>query len=406
MVGVRERVAGQEHGVGALGDRARTASRTSALVPVPLEVDAPERQPDGRDPEDAHALRVLLAPGARQPRPRCGSRRGRPSRRSRRSDSGSQAKTVRSSTRAPARAQRAIAAPSESTPSSRCGETTTIRAICGRPAGSRRHYDRGLGRLATIRPRARCAAACVRLRRAFVDWRRRRPPKLGAPPAHDADRPELGLRARDADRPRLRRALHRRPRGRHPRPRPRDRRAGLHVRFGHRRRVGRHPDGERGQPGGDDRRRPRRRAAHPGRHLRLRDRHADAPVRLRRARGARHAPPDPRSRRRPARDRPRDHEDLAARGRDLGRVVALHLALREAARGGGLRRGAGRGAGVRQRPDRGRLPLRPRRVGPEARGARRPRPALRGDRRASARSSPRTESSRPSARFAVCATLR
>ena len=76
------------------------------------------------------------------------------------------------------------------------------------------------------------------------------------PPARDADRPELGLRARHADRPRLRRALHRRARGRHPRPRARDRGARLHDAVRTRRRAGRHPHGDGGQPAGDDRRRP------------------------------------------------------------------------------------------------------------------------------------------------------
>ena len=43
--------------------------------------------------------------------------------------------------------------------------------------------------------------------------------------------------------------------------------------------------------------------------------------------------------------------------------------------------------GLRERAERGRIPLRPRGLGPEARGARRPRPAVRGDRRPPRRAS-------------------
>ena len=81
-----------------------------------------------------------------------------------------------------------------------------------------------------------------------------------------------------------------------------------------------------------------RRAADPERRVRLRDRDADAAVRLRRPRGAGHAASDPRARWGAARHGPRDHEDLAARGRGVRRVVALHGPLRAPARRGGFRR--------------------------------------------------------------------
>ena len=114
------------------------------------------------------------------------------------------------------------------------------------------------------------------------------------PAAGDADRCQLGLRAGDADRPRVRRALRRRPRVGHPRPRARDRRPRLHEPLRERRRAGGRPHGAGGQSAGDDRRRPRRRAADPGRHVRLRDRHADAAVRVGCPRGALDAAPHPR----------------------------------------------------------------------------------------------------------------
>ncbi len=47
--------------------------------------------------------------------------------------------------------------------------------------------------------------------------------------------------------------------------------------------------------------------------------------------------------RRAPRDRAGHHEDLAARGRGVGRVVALHGALGAPARRGGVRRGQRRG---------------------------------------------------------------
>ena len=47
---------------------------------------------------------------------------------------------------------------------------------------------------------------------------------------------------------------------------------------------------------------------------------------------------------------PGHHEDLAARGRGVRRVVALHRALGAPARRGGVRRGERRGRAVRQRP--------------------------------------------------------
>ena len=63
------------------------------------------------------------------------------------------------------------------------------------------------------------------------------------------------------------------------------------------------------------------------------------------------------------------------------RVVALHRALDAAARGGGVRRRERRDRRVRQCAERSRIPLRPRRLRPAARGARGARSALRGDRR-------------------------
>ena len=71
------------------------------------------------------------------------------------------------------RLQLAIDAPSERTPSSECGDTTTIRF-----SNVTRAYDRGLTGWRRFVP----AGARRRLRpvrRAYVDWRRSRPPKLG-----------------------------------------------------------------------------------------------------------------------------------------------------------------------------------------------------------------------------------
>ena len=136
----------------------------------------------------------------------------------------------------------------------------------------------------------------------------------------------------------------------------------------------------------------------PSDSLRLRDRHADPSVRLRRAGRARHAAPDPRPRRSPSRDRARDHEDLTARGRGLGRVVALHRTLGPTACGGGVRRGQRRRGVVRQRSRRHRVPLRSRRLRPTPGRARRPRPALRGPHR-----HPRRQATRPSCRVAGAA---
>src|SRR5687768_13580652 len=90
------------------------------------------------------------------------------------SESGSSARTVSSSTSRPERAHRAIEAPSESTPSSECGETTTIESpgatepMIAALAGWRRFVPAGARR--RLSP----------VRRAYVGWRRSRPPKLGA----------------------------------------------------------------------------------------------------------------------------------------------------------------------------------------------------------------------------------
>ena len=154
-------------------------------------------------PSSAARLGVLLA--ARASRLALGGEPGPrdPSRRVGAVDSGSSASTVSSSTCAPRRAHRAIDAPSESTPSSECGETTTM----GFPDDTRA-YDRGLDRLATIRsggspPQAASRPAGVRRLAPLAPAEPRRPP------TRHADRPQLGLRARHADRPRLRRALRR-----------------------------------------------------------------------------------------------------------------------------------------------------------------------------------------------------
>src|SRR5262249_51767928 len=98
------------------------------------------------------------------------------------SDAGSQASTVSNSTRAPLPAHACIAAPSDSTPSSRCGDTTTTRSprfgssngastgrtmIVALEGGWRRFVPAGARR--RLRP--------VRAR--YVAWRRRRPLDLG-----------------------------------------------------------------------------------------------------------------------------------------------------------------------------------------------------------------------------------
>ena len=280
------------------------------------------------------------------------------------------------------------------------------RAFAAGSRSARAHYDRDLDGGRSARPSLRVAALRPGVDPSPAATRSKggrrlaapAPPALGRSPARHADRSELGVRARNSDRPRLRRPLRRLARRRHPGPRARDRGAGLHHAVRNGRRAGRHPHGDRGQPAGDDRRRSDERSAHPERHLRLRDRHADPPVRLRRASRARHAAPDPRARRSASRDRARDHEDLTARGRGLGRVVALHRPIGTAARRGGVRRGQRRRGLVRQRPGGHRVPLRSRRLRPAPGRARRPRPALRGPHR-----HPRRQASRPNDRVAGAA---
>ena len=309
VVGVAEREARDEDAVGAL-ERAQDGIAHLGLGAVALVVHAPVGQPHRRRTEHGARLPILLA--ARQRRfALCREPAARVPPSGRRLEAGSHARTVSSSTAAPRRAHDAIDAPSESTPSSRCGETTTIRFPrlgAGWDAATT-PYDRALARRSSreqppLRPAGRPHAAPPRARQ--VRRVAAPTPSVARRPAScDADRPELGLRARHADRPRLRRGVRRLARRRHPRPRARDRGAGLHVAVRKRCRAQRHPDGDGGQPPGDDRRRPHGRAAHPGRHVRLRDRDPDAPVRLRRPRRARDAPPHPRAGRRPARDRAR-----------------------------------------------------------------------------------------------------
>ena len=204
---------------------------------------------------------------------------------------------MRSSTRRPARAQRAIEAPSESTPSSECGERTTIgfTALSSRPwlpanRTSRRRAGDGSSRhrsavdFARSGPPSSSDGDGVRRGSVIFAASRRSTPNWGYERGTPIDRVyvERFVGAHAA---------------RHPRARPRDRSSRLHDAVRRRRRARRHPHGDRGEPGGDDRRRPRRRTAHPRRHVRLRDRHADAAVHLRRAGSTEHrsiafSPPD------------------------------------------------------------------------------------------------------------------
>ena len=157
---------------------------------------------------------------------------------------GSSASTVTSSTCRPERAHRAIDAPSERTPSSECGERTTIRltALSSRPWQPANRTARPPAGGDSFRQGAKTAASSARRLRRLAPTPAARPRRPS--PGH-ARRRELGLRARDADRPRLRRALRRLARRRHPRPRARDRGSGLHEPLRDRRDRGRHPHGRR-----------------------------------------------------------------------------------------------------------------------------------------------------------------
>ena len=107
-------------------DRGRHGATHIPFVAVALVVDAAEGKPDRRRAEHGARAPILVAPCAcrlalgREPATPIPASGGG-------AESGSQARTVRSSTAAPARLHEAIDAPSESTPSSRWGETTTMR---------------------------------------------------------------------------------------------------------------------------------------------------------------------------------------------------------------------------------------------------------------------------------------
>ena len=254
-----EREARERARASAPATAAATALAHVVLVAVALVVDAPERQPHRRRADARTCATVLLAPRAS----RLALRR-----------------EAAAPVPAPGRRCRARIAAED-------GEELDGRSGAG-PGGDRRAerehavvevgrddhdppprrlrgwsaattpYDRGLdggqhAEPAPLRPAGRpetappAARGVRRLAPAAPAGARR-------PPARDADRPELGVRARHADRPRLRRGIRRRPRGRHPRPRTRDRGPRLHDALRARRRAGRHPHGDRRQPAGDDRR--------------------------------------------------------------------------------------------------------------------------------------------------------
>ena len=216
--------------------RLRPAAPTPPLRlgAVPLVVDAPEREPYRVAPTAAHARRPPPAAPA-PPRLRSRSRHDDPSPRRRRRVRIAPS-TVSNATESPRpRLQVAIAAPSESTPSSRWGETTTIRRPAA-SAGSERDHNAPMIAALTEDIPLTCAATfpqSVRtrlrpLRAAYVDWRRRRPPDLGDLRRTTPIDPNWGFeRGTPIDRVYVERFVGL-ARCRHPRSRPRDRRPRLH----------------------------------------------------------------------------------------------------------------------------------------------------------------------------------
>ena len=234
-----ERGARDEHAVGAL-ERAQTASRTSVLVTVALVVHAPERKPVPARPEHGARVPILVAarqrrlalcrePAARVP-PSGRRRRARIEREDREQLDGRAAPRPRRDRRAErehavVRVRRDDDDPLPAAGAGGSAATTPYdRALARRWPGRRRFVPQPFARGSAL-----CAPATST---GGGDALRPRRPAPG-----DADRPELGLRARHADRPRLRRALRRRARRRHPRPRARDRGARLHVPLRKRRRA-------------------------------------------------------------------------------------------------------------------------------------------------------------------------
>ena len=188
VVGMRERRARHEHDVRSVHDLVR---------PLPRRPRRRRAARSRRCRTEASAA-SRRGPRTRRDPPRDAPERPRPRSRSPHGDPiPSSVRSSRDPARArsgarPACAERAqlrIDAPSESTPSSECGDTTTMRF-----PDVTRPYDRGLDRLATIRSGGRPSQASSR----SAGVRRLAPiPPAEArrPSPRHADRPELGLRA-------------------------------------------------------------------------------------------------------------------------------------------------------------------------------------------------------------------
>ena len=118
---------GHEHDVGALHGVAH-CSPDVVVVAVTVEVDAPEREPARRDAEARARHAILLAASASRLALGREARAAIPAARRRRRVGIEREHRQQLDASCRSRAHRAIDAPSESTPSSECGETTTIGA--------------------------------------------------------------------------------------------------------------------------------------------------------------------------------------------------------------------------------------------------------------------------------------
>ena len=194
---------------------------------MPVEVDAAEGEPPRRDAENRARDAVLvsacirgIALGEEACSPIPASRR-----RARRGIEGEHGEKLH-----------LAAGARPSAPSRRRATARRRRSGARERRSSPPHYHRGLGGRRAGRAfagwrRVVPSAARRRLRpvrSAYVEWRRRRPLDLGDLRRTTPIDAELGLRARHADRSRVRRAIRGRSRGRHPRSGSRDRRARLH----------------------------------------------------------------------------------------------------------------------------------------------------------------------------------
>ena len=201
---------GSEHDGRLRSPPRATASRTSASSPWRSKSTLPNGSQTRRDPEDRARDAILLSACAsrlafgREAAASIPASRRAPSTRDR------SAKTVRSSTRAPGAAQRAHRR------AEREHAVVGVRRDDDDPAP--RHYHRGLGcgeqdvrpRLEDVRAGSRSVDRLRPASRSRGRLAAPAPAEARRPPPHDPDRRQLGLRARHADRPGLRRAFRRR----------------------------------------------------------------------------------------------------------------------------------------------------------------------------------------------------